>query len=79
MKISRNFVENAIATTKLFNEHSDVIELLEAFDDLDSAAQRVLTALPSQMTHAAERLELERVRMRVALQKYSMNLVKKKD
>jgi hypothetical protein len=41
--------------------------LYTAWDAMDSAAQRILTASPTQMTEAAERLEKARLRMGEAL------------
>lgn len=41
--------------------------LLVVWDDLDAAINRVVTALPAQMTAASETLEQERRRMRAAL------------
>ena len=48
---------------------TDRVELAETWDDMENAAQRVLTALPAQMTEAAERLDRERQRMRKLVQK----------
>lgn len=42
-------------------------KLLRLWDDVDSAAQRVLTALPHQMTEAAARLDEQRRLFRTAL------------
>lgn len=47
-------------------------ELLTVFDDLDNAAQRMLVALPDQMTEAAHNLDEARLRMRIAIQLYSL-------
>jgi hypothetical protein len=41
--------------------------LMIAWDNMDSAAQRVLVAMPSQMTAAAEGLDIARRAMRDAL------------
>ncbi len=41
--------------------------LLEAWDEMDRAANRMITALPFQMTEAAERLEAARKAMREAI------------
>lgn len=43
-------------------------EVAAAWDEMDSAAQRIQTAQASQMTAAAERLEAARLRMRSAIQ-----------
>lgn len=47
-------------------------ELLSVFDDLDNAAQRMLVALPDQMTEAAHNLDMARQRMREAFHVYSL-------
>jgi hypothetical protein len=44
------------------------IALMDAFDALDGAAQRVIVAQPSQMTDAAEKLDTARLAMREVLQ-----------
>lgn len=46
---------------------TDYEAVMEAWDDMDNAAQRVQVALPSQMTAAVERLDIARIRMRNAL------------
>ena len=53
-----------------------VFELLTAWDELDSAVDRIVTALPGQMTTAAERLEAERLRFRHHIRAYAFNLGK---
>lgn len=45
----------------------DFSKLLQAWDELDQAANRIVTALPFQMTEAAERLEVARKGMREAI------------
>jgi len=53
------------------------IELLLAlWDDLDKAAQRVLTSQPWQMTEAAIRLEEQRRLFREAINTYVLSLAK---
>lgn len=47
------------------------LKLYEAWDEVDRAAQRVLTALPSQMTEAAERLDQSRLAFRAELQAFT--------
>lgn len=47
-------------------------ELMVAWDEMDNATQRMLTALPSQMTEAAARLEAMQRAMRTALQKVAL-------
>lgn len=47
-------------------------ELISVFDDLDNAAQRMLVALPDQMSEAAHNLDVARLRMRAAIQIYSL-------
>jgi hypothetical protein len=42
--------------------------LMEAWDRLDNAAQRMLVALPDAMTSAASRLDHERLNMRSVVQ-----------
>lgn len=46
--------------------------LLEAWDEMDNAAQRVLTALPGQMTEAAARLDAARLAMRTVIQRTAL-------
>lgn len=46
----------------------DFVALMNAFDVLDGAAQRVIVAQPFQMTEAAERLDGARLKMREVLQ-----------
>lgn len=43
------------------------LQLIEAWDRVDGAINRILTALPQQMTNAAETLEAERKGMREAI------------
>lgn len=43
-------------------------EVCNAWDAMDAAAQRLMTAQPHQMTAAAEMLEDARLRMRSAIQ-----------
>jgi hypothetical protein len=50
--------------------------LLVAWDNLDSAAQRVLCSLPSQMTTAAERLNDERLAFRAVITAFVRDEVK---
>jgi len=46
----------------------DMRLLCEAWDDMDSASQKVCDALPHQMTAAAANLDHARLRMRAVLQ-----------
>lgn len=46
--------------------------LFDAFDELDRAAQRVLTAMPSEMTKAAEELDSARRKMRALINNHMM-------
>ena len=43
------------------------IKLMEAWDEMDNAAQRILTAQPFQMTEASSRLDAARQSMRTAV------------
>lgn len=45
----------------------DFVALMDAFDALDSAAQRVLVAQPSTMTEAAANLDRARLAMRAVI------------
>lgn len=47
---------------------SETDEIMDAWDDLDIACNRIITALPFQMTEAAAALEVARRRMRAAVQ-----------
>lgn len=47
--------------------------VMEAFDKLDGAASRVLTALPEKMTEAAANLDHARIGMRAALQSLAIS------
>lgn len=47
--------------------HEDYTKLLQAWDEMDRAANRMITALPFQMTDAAERLDAARKEMREAI------------
>ena len=47
---------------------TDTDELMKAWDKMDRAAQRMLTAQPYQMTEAAERLDVARREMSTAVQ-----------
>lgn len=51
-------------------EKIDTRLLCEAWDAMDSAAQKVGNALPHQMTEAAANLDQARQRMRAALQSF---------
>lgn len=51
----------------------DLMLVMEAFDKLDGAASRVLTALPEKMTEAAANLEHARIGMRAALQSFAIS------
>jgi hypothetical protein len=55
-------------------DHVD--SLLRSWDDVDNAAQRVATSLPSQMTEAADRLERARIAHRDILQRAVMAIHK---
>lgn len=50
---------------------ADVFALLDKWDHLDSAINRVVTALPGQMTEAAVRLETERLQFRERIYKFT--------
>lgn len=50
----------------------EIARLLEAWDRVDRAAQGVSTALPAQMTEAADRLERERLAFRAALHRFAL-------
>lgn len=54
-------------------DENPIYEILDLWDDLDGAIDRVITALPGQMTDASTRLEAERLRFRERLQKYAFN------
>lgn len=56
-------------------DRSHVLSLLIAYDELDSACQRVETALPYQMTGAIERLETTRIAFRRQLQEVALGEV----
>lgn len=49
---------------------SDTRLLCEAWDEMDSAAQKIGNALPHQMTEAAANLDHARQRMRAVLQSF---------
>ncbi|SFM24511.1 hypothetical protein SAMN03159423_0206 [Bradyrhizobium sp. NFR13] len=51
----------------------DLVALMTAWDETDAAAQRVLVALPSQMTFAAVALDSARLNMRGVLQRVAKN------
>jgi hypothetical protein len=57
------------------SQRSAYAEICKAWDDLDQAAQRIVTALPFQMTEASERLDEARKRMRQAIQTNLLNLM----
>ena len=46
------------------NDRDKLKEIFAVWDELDSAVNRIVTALPFQMTEAAERLEVARRKMR---------------
>lgn len=48
-----------------------IVDLMTAWDNMDKAAQRMLTSLPHQITEAAERLEASRLATRNAVQQMS--------
>lgn len=48
--------------------------LLNAWDEMDNAAQKMATSLPSQMTAAVDNLEVKRLGMRKALQDYAYRI-----
>ncbi len=45
-------------------QHNAYVAICKAWDELDRAAQGVITALPFQMTEASERLDKARLKMR---------------
>lgn len=49
-----------------------IVDLIDTYDGLDGAIDRIVTAQPSQMTDAAFRLETERRRFRKQLQDFAM-------
>lgn len=50
---------------------SDLFALLNCWDDLDSAINRVVTAQPRQLSEACDRLETTRVALRDQMRKYA--------
>ncbi len=46
-----------------------ITELMTAWDNMDNAAQRMLTSLPHQISESAARLDAARLEMRGAVQK----------
>lgn len=50
-----------------------LIELLDAWESINNAAIRILTAQPHQMTAAAERLETTRLAMQDIIQNYAVS------
>lgn len=52
------------------NQHNAYMKVSKAWDELDAAALRVITALPAQMTKAAEDLDVARIEMRMAINSY---------
>lgn len=54
-----------------------LIALLTAWDDMDNAAQRILTAQPFHMTSASEGLDKCRLEMRKAIQDFAYRLPRK--
>lgn len=46
----------------------DIAELMDAWNRLDNAAQRVSVAIPRQLTEASADLEMERKRFRSVMQ-----------
>lgn len=54
-----------------------VVELMNAWDELDGAAQRMLVAQPSQMSEAAQQMNKSRLRMREIVQRLGTNAAKK--
>lgn len=56
-------------------EKAEIIELIDAWDDLDSAINRTVTALPGQMTAASERLETERSRFRKMMHEFALRSI----
>ena len=53
-------------------EAEPLMSVLDAWNDLDGAINRILTALPGQMTSASERLDAERLTFRKLLQDTAM-------
>jgi hypothetical protein len=51
---------------------AELVALLTAWDEMDNAAQRMETALPSQMSAAVARLEGARLQMRAAIQRFAV-------
>lgn len=56
-----------VLTHCINNDDQKLVKLHETWDEMDNAAQRILTALPYQMTEAAERLDTARLLMRKAI------------
>lgn len=52
-------------------ERDRIIELMEAWDRMDRAAQGVSTALPAQLTERVAELERARIAMRAVVQNVS--------
>lgn len=50
----------------------EVLTLVDAIDELDNAAQRMITALPFQMTEAAANLDAKRLAARKAMLEYAI-------
>lgn len=54
-------------------------ELLEAWDRLDNAGQRVETSLPFQMSDAIRELETARMNMRASIQRFALLTAKEQE
>lgn len=48
-----------------------LLELMSAWDEVDHAAQRVATALPSQISEAVEKLDAARLKMRAQVNQFA--------
>lgn len=49
------------------SDNPSLLELYSAWDTLNQAAQRIITAQPHQMTESAEKLEMARENIRKAI------------
>jgi hypothetical protein len=54
-------------------QSSDLIRILDGWDQVSLAIDRIVTALPQQMTHAAENLEARRREMRALLHEIGLS------
>lgn len=51
-------------------------ELLEAWDEMDNAAQRISTSLPDKLSESVARLEKSRLATREVVQRVTMALIR---